>query len=136
MDPNDGRVISNFITQALRGEPLTVYGEGSQTRSFCYVDDLLEGMMRLMNQDDNELGPVNIGNPNERTMLQLAQAVLDVTGSASVIEHAELPKDDPTRRCPNIDKAQRALDWSPQIDLNEGLTKTVAYYRELLGLNS
>jgi UDP-glucuronate decarboxylase len=134
MDPNDGRVISNFITQALRGEPLTIYGDGSQTRSFCYCDDLLDGMMRLMNHEDNDLGPVNIGNPIEKTMLELAQAVLDATGSASVIEHKELPKDDPTRRCPNIDKAKRVLDWSPRIPLNKGLEKTVKYYRELLGL--
>jgi UDP-glucuronate decarboxylase len=134
MDPNDGRVISNFITQALRGEPITIYGEGSQTRSFCFCDDLLDGMMRLMDNDDNELGPVNIGNPIEKTMLELAQAVIDVTGSSSVIEHKELPKDDPTRRCPNIDKAKRVLDWSPKINLTEGLTKTVAYYKELLNL--
>lgn len=111
MDPNDGRVISNFIVQALQGEPLTIYGEGSQTRSFCYVDDLLEGMMRLMNHADNDVGPVNIGNPGEYTMLELAQAVLKVTGSKSVIEHRPLPKDDPTRRCPNIDKARRVLGW-------------------------
>lgn len=132
MDPNDGRVISNFIVQALQGEPLTVYGEGSQTRSFCYVDDLLEGMMRLMNHADNEVGPVNIGNPGEFTMLELAQAVLQVTGSKSVIEHRPLPKDDPTRRCPNIDKARRLLGWEPKIPLLKGLEKTVAYYRELL----
>ncbi len=133
MDPNDGRVISNFIVQALQGEPLTIYGEGSQTRSFCYVDDLLEGMMRLMNHADNDVGPVNIGNPGEYTMLELAQAVLKVTGSKSVIEHRPLPKDDPTRRCPNIDKARRVLGWEPRIPLLKGLEQTVAYYRELLG---
>jgi UDP-glucuronate decarboxylase len=132
MDPNDGRVISNFITQALRGEPLTVYGDGSQTRSFCYRDDLIEGMIRLMNHPDNELGPVNIGNPNEKTMLELAEAVLAATGSSSKVEHRELPKDDPTRRCPNIDKAKANLGWQPEIDLATGLERTVAYYRELL----
>ena len=131
MDPNDGRVISNFITQALRGEPLTVYGDGSQTRSFCFCDDLIDGMLKLMNHDNNELGPVNIGNPIEKTMLELAQAVLAATGSASQIVYEELPKDDPTRRCPNIDKAKRELGWSPQV----GLARTVAYYREQLGLS-
>lgn len=134
MDPNDGRVISNFITQALRGKPLTVYGDGSQTRSFCFCDDLIDGMLRLMNHDNNELGPVNIGNPIEKTMLELAQAVLAATGSASKIAHEELPKDDPTRRCPNIDKAKRELGWSPRVNLQDGLAKTVAYYREQLGL--
>ena len=132
MDPNDGRVISNFITQAIRGEPLTVYGDGSQTRSFCYRDDLIEGMIRLMNHPDNELGPVNVGNPNEKTMLELAEAILAATGSSSKIEHRELPKDDPTRRCPNINKAKANLDWEPKIDLATGLERTVEYYRGLL----
>lgn len=132
MDPNDGRVISNFITQALMGEPLTVYGEGTQTRSFCYRDDLIEGMIRLMDHPDNDLGPVNIGNPVEKTMLELAQAVLAATGSDSKIEHRDLPKDDPTRRCPNIDKAKKHLNWEPKIDLATGLEQTVAYYREAL----
>ena len=132
MDPNDGRVISNFITQALKGESLTVYGDGSQTRSFCFRDDLIEGMIRLMDHPDNELGPVNIGNPVEKTMLELAEAVLEVTGSDSKIEHRDLPKDDPTRRCPNIDKAKKHLDWEPTIDLKTGLAKTVEYYRSLL----
>jgi UDP-glucuronate decarboxylase len=131
MDPNDGRVISNFITQALRGEPLTVYGDGSQTRSFCYVDDLIEGMIRLMDQND-EVGPVNIGNPNERSMLQLAEAVCKATGSSSKVVHRELPKDDPKQRCPNISKAKRLLNWSPQVDLETGLMHTVAYYRQVL----
>jgi len=106
MSPDDGRVISNFITQALRGEPLTVYGDGSQTRSFCFVADLIDGMLRLMDHPANDLGPVNIGNPVERTMLELAEAVLQVTDSTSTIEFRELPKDDPTRRCPNIDKPE------------------------------
>ena len=135
MDPDDGRVISNFITQALRGEPLTVYGDGSQTRSFCFVDDLLAGMMALMNHDDNQIGPVNIGNPIEKTMLELAEAIIEVTDSRSTIEHRELPKDDPTRRCPNIDKAKATLGWEPQVDLKDGLQKTVEYYREQLAKN-
>ncbi|VAX37520.1 UDP-glucuronate decarboxylase [hydrothermal vent metagenome] len=133
MDPNDGRVISNFITQALRNEPLTVYGDGLQTRSFCYCDDLLEGMMRLMNQDD-EMGPINIGNPGEYTMLQLAEEIIKATGSKSVLQHLDLPQDDPKQRCPDISKAKALLGWEPQVDLQTGLEKTVAYYREALGL--
>jgi len=135
MDPNDGRVISNFITQALRGEPLTVYGDGAQTRSFCYVDDLIEGMLRMMDQDQ-DTGPVNLGNPVENSMLELVEQVLEVTGSQSVIEHRELPKDDPRQRCPDITKARELLDWSPQVPLATGLQKAVAYYRELLGESS
>lgn len=131
MDPRDGRVISNFITQALRGEPLTVYGEGQQTRSFCYCDDLIEGMMRMMDQDE-QVGPVNIGNPTENTMLELAEHVLQVTGSSSKISHLELPKDDPQRRCPDISRAREWLGWEPQVDLADGLEKTVEYYREQL----
>ena len=131
MDPNDGRVISNFITQALRGEPLTVYGDGAQTRSFCYVDDLIEGLLRMMDQDQ-DTGPVNLGNPVENSMLELAEQVLEVTGSESVIEHRELPKDDPRQRCPDITKARELLDWSPQVPLATGLQNAVAYYRELL----
>jgi UDP-glucuronate decarboxylase len=133
MDPNDGRVISNFITQALRGEPLTVYGEGNQTRSFCYVDDLLDGIMRLMEQNETT-GPINIGNPGEFTMLELAQQVLKLTGSKSTIKHLPLPADDPKQRCPDITKAKSILGWSPRIDLATGLEKTIAYYRELLKL--
>ncbi|MFP6765438.1 MAG: UDP-glucuronic acid decarboxylase family protein [Planctomycetaceae bacterium] len=129
MDPDDGRVISNFIMQALRGEPITVYGDGSQTRSFCFVDDLLAGMMALMDHDDNEIGPVNIGNPVERTMLELAEAVLEATQSSSNIEYRDLPKDDPTRRCPDITRARTHLGWEPGVDLREGLQKTVEYYR-------
>lgn len=131
MDPNDGRVISNFIMQALRGEPLTIYGDGSQTRSFCYVDDLLAGMMKLMDQDE-ATGPVNIGNPVESSMLELAEQVIKATGSSSQLAHRELPADDPKRRCPNIDLAKRLLGWSPQVPLEEGLKQTVAYYRQLL----
>ena len=129
MDPNDGRVISNFITQALRGEPLTIYGDGKQTRSFCYVDDLLRGMMALMDQDD-ETGPVNIGNPGEYTMLQLAEEVLRaIPESKSTITFVPLPQDDPKQRCPDITKAKSLLGWSPTIDLKTGLKRTVEYYR-------
>ncbi len=129
MDPNDGRVISNFITQALRGEPLTIYGDGKQTRSFCYVDDLLRGMMALMDQDD-ETGPVNIGNPGEYTMLQLAEEVLRaIPESKSTITFVPLPQDDPKQRCPDITKAKSLLGWSPTIDLKTGLQRTVEYYR-------
>lgn len=129
MDPNDGRVISNFITQALRGEPLTIYGDGKQTRSFCYVDDLLRGMMALMDQD-HETGPVNIGNPGEYTMLQLAEEVLRaIPESRSTITFVPLPQDDPKQRCPDITKAKSLLGWSPTIDLKTGLQRTVEYYR-------
>ncbi len=132
MDPDDGRVISNFITQALRGEPLTVYGDGSQTRSFCFVDDLIDGMLRLMEHPDNEIGPVNVGNPVEMTMLELAEAIIEVIDSSSQVDFQPLPKDDPTRRCPDISKAQATLDWEPQVDLKTGLAKTIDYYREEL----
>lgn len=132
MDPNDGRVISNFITQALRGQPLTIYGDGMQTRSFCYVDDLLRGMMLLMDQD-KETGPVNIGNPGEYTMLQLAEQVLkQIPDSKSRIVHEPLPQDDPKQRCPDITKARSLLGWSPTVDLQEGLARTVEYYRSEL----
>lgn len=131
MDPNDGRVISNFITQALRGEPLTIYGDGQQTRSFCYVDDLIEGLIRMMDQDD-DIGPLNLGNPNEVTMLELAERVLRLTGSSSALEHLPLPADDPTQRCPDITKAKALLNWFPQQELEVGLGKTVDYYRGLL----
>ena len=131
MDPNDGRVISNFICQALRGEPITIYGDGKQTRSFCYRDDLIEGMIRLM--DNNEhIGPVNIGNPDEKTMLELAQAVIAQTGSKSTIKFEPLPKDDPKQRCPDITRARNWLGWEPRVPLSVGLAKTVEYYRELL----
>jgi UDP-glucuronate decarboxylase len=128
MDPGDGRVVSNFLMQALRGEPLTIYGDGSQTRSFCYVDDLIEGLIRMMDQDD-ETGPVNLGNPVENTMGELAEAVIAVTGSKSTIEHRPLPQDDPRRRCPDIAKARRLLAWEPQVDLQTGLATTAEYYR-------
>lgn len=128
MDPNDGRVVSNFIMQALRGEPLTIYGDGSQTRSFCYVSDLIEGFIRMMNQD-TEIGPVNLGNPVENTMLELAEAVKEVTASKATITHEPLPKDDPRRRCPDISKAKALLKWEPVVDLKTGLGHTVNYYK-------
>lgn len=133
MDPNDGRVISNFITQALRGEPLTVYGDGTQTRSFCYCDDLIEGMIRMMDQDQ-ETGPVNIGNPVEKSMLELAEQVLQATGSAAQVSHVGLPQDDPKQRCPDITKAKSLLNWEPKVDLKTGLQNTVEYYRKRLSL--
>ena len=132
MDPNDGRVISNFINQALRDEPLTIYGDGTQTRSFCYCEDLIRGMMLMMDQD-HEIGPVNVGNPGEYTMLELAQEVLkQIPESKSTITYVPLPKDDPKQRCPDITKAKTILGWSPTIDLRTGLTKTVEYYRSEL----
>lgn len=128
---NDGRVVSNFIVQALKGEDLTIYGDGSQTRSFCYVDDLIEGFVRMMNQD-KIIGPVNIGNPGEFTMLELAKEVLDLTGSKSKIVNKPLPGDDPKMRRPNIDLAKSALGWEPTIPLRQGLEKTIVYFEELL----
>ncbi len=129
MHPNDGRVVSNFIVQALKGEDLTIYGDGTQTRSFCYVDDLIEGFVRLMNQDA-VTGPINIGNPGEFTMLQLAELTLRLTGSKSKIVHRPLPGDDPKQRRPDITLAQKHLGgWTPAIPLEEGLARTIAYFR-------
>jgi UDP-glucuronate decarboxylase len=133
MDPRDGRVVSNFITQALRGEPITIFGEGRQTRSFCYVDDLIDGFLRLMDQNQTT-GPINIGNPGEFTMLELAELVLKLTGSKSPLKFEPLPADDPKQRCPDITKARSILGWSPQIPLEEGLMRTIPYYRQELGL--
>ena len=133
MDPHDGRVVSNFITQALQGTPLTIFGEGRQTRSFCYVDDLVEGFVRLMDQNTTT-GPINLGNPGEFTMLELAQLVLKLTGSKSKLTHEPLPADDPKQRCPDITRAKAVLDWSPRVPLEEGLKKTIPYYRQALGL--
>jgi len=127
MDPHDGRVVSNFIMQALRGEPLTVFGDGSQTRSFCYVDDLIDGMIRMMDQND-ATGPINLGNPVEFTMLELAEQVLKLTGSKSTLSHVPLPADDPKQRCPDITRAKSLLGWTPQVPLAAGLEKTIAYY--------
>ncbi len=132
MAVDDGRVVSNFIVQALKGEPLTVYGDGSQTRSFCYVTDLIEALARLMNVD-GFIGPVNLGNPGEFTILELAEKVLELTGSRSRIVHAALPQDDPVRRCPDISLAGEKLGWKPTISLDEGLPPTITYFREMLG---
>jgi UDP-glucuronate decarboxylase len=132
MHPNDGRVVSNFIVQALQNKPLTVYGDGSQSRSFCYVDDLVSGLVRLMKSGDETTGPVNLGNPVEFTMRELADKVLAITGSRSVIEFRPLPQDDPKQRQPNIARARAQLGWTPEIRLEEGLKKTVAYFDELL----
>jgi UDP-glucuronate decarboxylase len=131
MHPNDGRVVSNFIVQALRGEDLTLYGKGQQTRSFCYVDDLIDGMMRLMNQDAI-IGPVNIGNPGEFTIRELAEQIIKLTGSKSGIVYKPLPSDDPRQRCPDIRLAREKLGWKPTVKLSEGLKKTIEYFRENL----
>ena len=131
MNPSDGRVVSNFIVQALCGEDITVYGDGTQTRSFCYVDDLIKGMVRMMETEDFT-GPVNLGNPGEFTMLELAEKVLRLTGSGSRIVHEPLPSDDPVQRRPVIDLAREKLDWQPTVDLEEGLQQTIAYFREIL----
>jgi UDP-glucuronate decarboxylase len=128
---DDGRVVSNFVVSALRGEDITVYGEGSQTRSFCYVDDLVSGLVAMMAQD-SEVGPVNLGNPEEFTILQLAQLVIELTGSSSRIVYAELPQDDPRRRRPDISKARSLLDWSPGIPARDGLLRTIAYFEQSL----
>ncbi len=133
MNPNDGRVVSNFIVQALKGEDITIFGDGNQTRSFQYVDDLIEGMMRMMNSRDDFMGPVNIGNPNEFTMLDLAKSVIELTNSKSKLTFLPLPADDPTQRQPNIDLAKKELNnWEPKIQLKEGLVKTIEYFDNLL----
>jgi UDP-glucuronate decarboxylase len=131
MDPDDGRVISNFITQAIRGQDITVYGEGTQTRSFCYCDDLIEGMLKLMDHPQY-IGPVNIGNPVENTMLELATEIIAATGSSSQIAHKPLPQDDPQKRCPDITKAKTHLQWQPKVSLAEGLKKTIEWYRQAI----
>ena len=131
MNPNDGRVVSNFIVQALRGEDITIYGDGKQTRSFCYVDDLIDGMVRMMNCEDFT-GPVNLGNPGEFTMLELADKVIRLTGSNSKLVYLPLPGDDPTKRRPVIDLAKEKLDWEPKVMLDEGLEKTIEYFKGTL----
>ena len=132
MHPNDGRVVSNFIVQALKGEPLTVYGDGQQTRSFCFVGDLIEAFVRLMETPDEFTGPVNLGNPGEFTILELAETIIKLTGSKSEIVFAALPHDDPMQRQPDIDLAKNQLAWQPKIDLETGLQQTVAYFKSLL----
>ena len=134
MHPNDGRVVSNFIVQALKGEPISIYGDGSQTRSFCYVDDLIEGFLRFMDADAAGTGPINLGNPGEFTMIELAEKVLRLTGSSSKLVHLPLPQDDPKQRRPDITKAKKLLDWEPTVPLEEGLGRTIAYFRRLLDL--
>jgi UDP-glucuronate decarboxylase len=135
MYPNDGRVVSNFIIQALTGQDITVYGDGSQTRSFCYVDDLIDGLIRLMNSPQEFTGPVNLGNPNELTIRELAEKVIEMTGSSSKINWEPLPTDDPVRRRPDITLAKKNLNWQPRVDLAKGLENTIAYFREFY-LNS
>ena len=132
MHPNDGRVVSNFIVQALRGEPITVHGKGRQTRSFCYVSDTVEALLRLMATDEDFTGPVNVGNPHECTVLELAQEVVAMTESRSKIEFAPLPSDDPARRCPDITLAKAMLDWQPTVPLREGLARTIEYFSQNL----
>ena len=134
MHPNDGRVVSNFIVQALKGEDITIYGDGNQTRSFCYVSDLIEGFLRLMNQDETT-GPINLGNPGEFTMLELAENIIDLTGTSSKIVHEDLPLDDPKQRQPDITLAKKYLNnWEPEVPLREGLKKTIEHFSETLGL--
>jgi UDP-glucuronate decarboxylase len=132
MHPNDGRVVSNFIVQALNNDDITIYGDGQQTRSFCYVDDLVRGMVRLMGAADEVIGPMNCGNPNEFTILELAEKVIAMTGSRSHIVHRPLPPDDPRHRRPDISQAQELLGWQPTVTLTEGLQKTIAYFEHLL----
>jgi len=132
MHPNDGRVVSNFIVQALRDEPITIYGNGEQTRSFCYVDDLINGFVKLMDSSDDVTGPVNLGNPVEFTIRELAEKVVALTGSKSQLITKPLPSDDPTQRCPDITLARKTLDWEPSVQLEEGLKKTIPYFDNLL----
>jgi UDP-glucuronate decarboxylase len=132
MHPSDGRVVSNFIVQALRGEDITIYGDGQQTRSFCYVDDLVEGMLRMMNTEKGFTGPINLGNPGEFTMLELAEKVIRLVGSKTKLVHKPLPPDDPKQRKPDISFAQSKLDWTPKVNLEDGLKETIAYFRATL----
>lgn len=132
MQVDDGRVVSNFIVQALRGDPITIYGDGTQTRSFCYVDDAIEGYIRFMNSPDDFTGPVNIGNPHEQTMLELASTIIDLTGSASKLVFKPLPQDDPVQRCPDITLARNAFGWEPKVGIRAGLTKTIEYFERVL----
>jgi UDP-glucuronate decarboxylase len=132
MHPNDGRVVSNFVVQALLGRDIAVFGDGQQTRSFCYVDDLIDGLVRLMNSPDDVTGPINIGNPKEFTILELALLVIELTGSRSRIVHRPRPQDDPRQRRPDISKASDLLNWAPQTQLQEGLMKTIAYFEDHL----
>ena len=132
MHPNDGRVVSNFIVQALLNRDITVYGDGAQTRAFCYVDDLVDGLVRLMASPDSVTGPINLGNPQEFTIMQLASTIIDLTGSAARIIHKPVPEDDPRQRCPDISKAEKLLDWKPVTPLRDGLRRTIDYFEKLL----
>ena len=132
MHPNDGRVVSNFIVQALRGDDITLYGDGSQTRAFCYVDDLIDGFVRLVATGDDITGPINLGNPHEIPVAELADRVIRLTGSKSRIVYGELPQDDPLQRCPDITLARRTLDWEPRVALDDGLARTIAYFERML----
>ena len=132
MHPNDGRVVSNFIVQALLNRDITVYGDGAQTRAFCYVDDLVDGLVRLMASPDTVTGPINLGNPQEFTIMQLASTIIDLTGSAARIIHKPVPEDDPRQRCPDISKAEKLLDWKPVTPLRDGLRRTIDYFEKLL----
>ena len=132
MHPDDGRVVSNFIVKALKNAPITIYGDGLQTRSFCYVTDLIDGLISLMNTADDVTGPINLGNPNEFTIIELAEAVIAITGSRSKLELKPLPIDDPRQRKPDIRLAKESLDWIPKIELTEGLKQTVHYFDQLL----
>ena len=136
MHPNDGHVVSNFIVQAMKNKPITIYGDGSQTRAFCYVDDLVAGLTRLMDSSDDFTGPLNLGNPGEFTILELAQKVIELVGAKSKIIHEPLPKDDPKQRQPDITLAKQQLQWQPKVSLEEGLKKTIAYFDELLSEES
>ena len=135
MHPNDGRVVSNFIVQALKGEPITIYGDGTQTRSFCYVDDLIEGFVRLMDTPDDFTGPVNSAIPGEFTILELAEKVIELTGSSHELTYKPLPSDDPTQRQPDITLAKERLDWEPMVSLDAGLAKTIPYFEQLSKIN-
>ena len=132
MHPHDGRVVSNFVVSALTGKPITIYGEGQQTRSFCYVDDLIDGLIAMMNSGDDVTGPINLGNPGEFTIAELAAEVIKQTGVDPGIEYLPLPPDDPTRRQPDITRAKQTLGWEPTIELKAGLAKTIEYFRSLL----
>ena len=136
MHPNDGRVVSNFVVQALRGQPITIYGDGRQTRAFCFVSDLVDGLIKMMTTDDDVTGPINLGNPEEFTMVDLARMVIELTGSASKIEFRPLPADDPRQRKPDISQADKVLGWRPTVPLPEGLTRTIAYFEDLLSTDA
>jgi UDP-glucuronate decarboxylase len=135
MHPNDGRVVSNFIVQSLRGAPVTIYGKGTQTRSFCYVDDLIDGLVKLMQSAPEFTGPVNLGNPGELTMIELAEKIISLTNSKSELVFKPLPQDDPTQREPDITLARNELDWSPGVTVDDGLARTIAYFDQLLSAN-